>query len=79
MNMIEQLEQKRDKLGMNDLKFASYLGISRQLWQQVKSGQIKKSNKVESAAWKLFHIAPDTPQDDKRSSIMDKIKGLFHK
>ena len=79
MNMVEQLIQKRDKLGMNDLKFANYLGISRQLWEQVKNGKIKKSSKVESAALEKFHIHPDTPQDDKRSSIIDKIKGLFHK
>ncbi len=79
MNMIEQLIQKRDKLGMNDLKFANYLGISKQLWSQVKSGDIKKSAKVEKAAWRLFRIRPDTDQDVKRSSLIDKIKGLFHK
>ena len=79
MNMIEQLIQKRDKLGMNDLKFANYLGISKQLWSQVKSGQIKKSSKVEIAALEKFHIHPDTVYDDKRSSLIDKIMGLFHK
>jgi predicted transcriptional regulator len=73
--LIKQLEIKRLKLGMTDYKFAQHLKISQQLWGKVKSGEVKRSRKVENAAMEIFRMSPEKPLVAQQGSLISKVVG----
>jgi len=46
MNVIEQVEQRQIKEGLSDTRFAQKLGISRQMWEAILTGERQAGYKV---------------------------------